>query len=96
MVLRVAHGKGQKDRDVMLSPTLLHLLHDWWRLEKPTGCLFPNPVTGAPITTHAVNRACHRARRHSTLARRRRVGAAPPDKKTLCLPLLPQQGNKCR
>jgi site-specific recombinase XerD len=69
MVLRVAHGKGLKDRDVMLSPKLLELLRDWWRLEKPTGWLFPNPVTGEPITSHAVNRACHRAHRRSGLSK---------------------------
>jgi integrase/recombinase XerD len=69
MVLRVAQGKGQKDRDVMLSPRLLELLRDWWRLEKPTGWLFPNPVTGEPITTHSVNRACHRAHRRSGVSK---------------------------
>jgi integrase/recombinase XerD len=69
MVLRVAQGKGQKDRDVMLSPRLLDLLRHWWRLEKPTGWLFPNPVTGEPITTHSVNRACHRAHRRSGVSK---------------------------
>jgi len=70
MVLRVVHGKGQKDRDVMLSPKLLALLRDWWRRKKPTGCLFPNPATGEPMTTHAVNRACHRAHLRSGLSTR--------------------------
>ena len=39
MVLRVAQGKGQKDRDVMLSPKLLDLLRDWWLdwIGDPTG-----------------------------------------------------------
>jgi site-specific recombinase XerD len=69
MVLRVAQGKGQKDRDVMLSLRLLDLLRDWWRVEKPTGWLFPNPVTGEPITTHSVNRACARAQRRSGLSK---------------------------
>jgi integrase/recombinase XerD len=69
MVLRVAQGKGQKDRNVMLSPKLFDLLRDWWRLEKPTGWLFPNPVTGEPITTHSVNRACHRAHRRSGVSK---------------------------
>src|ERR1039458_10596726 len=31
MVIRVDHGKGQKDRYVMLSPTLLAILRTFWR-----------------------------------------------------------------
>ena len=32
MLFRVEHGKGRKDRNVMLSPHLLELLRGWWRL----------------------------------------------------------------
>src|SRR5713101_5957865 len=38
MVLRVMQGKGQKDRDVMLSPKLLEMLREWWKLTRPTYC----------------------------------------------------------
>ncbi len=31
MTLRVEHGKGQRDRDVMRSPQRLELLRDGWR-----------------------------------------------------------------
>jgi site-specific recombinase XerD len=31
MVIRVEQGKGSKDRDAMLSPTMLALLRQWWR-----------------------------------------------------------------
>jgi len=65
MVLRVAQGKGQKDRYVMLSPTLLAILRDWWRVSRPTHWLFPGDHPGAPITTRAVNRACRAAQRRS-------------------------------
>src|ERR1700732_5218104 len=30
MLIRVQQGKGQKDRDVMLSPKLLEILRAWW------------------------------------------------------------------
>jgi site-specific recombinase XerD len=69
VVLRLAQRKGQKDRDAILSPRLLAPLRDWWRLEKPTGWLFQNPVTGEPITAHSVNRACSRAQRRSGLSK---------------------------
>jgi integrase/recombinase XerD len=61
MVIRVEQGKGRKDRYVMLSPQLLELLRDWWRVEQPRGWLFPGRVLGAPLTTRQLNRACHAA-----------------------------------
>ena len=63
MVLRVEHGKGQKDRYVMLSPALLAILRDWWRVSHSTPWLFPGDRPGEPITTRAVNRACRKAHR---------------------------------
>jgi integrase/recombinase XerD len=61
MIIRVEQGKGHKDRNVMLSPSLLHLLRAWWRVARPRGWLFPgrNPVQ--PMTTRQLNRACHAA-----------------------------------
>src|SRR5205809_5436808 len=41
MMLRVEQGKGRKDRHAMLSPVLLDLLRDWWRIARPTAWLFP-------------------------------------------------------
>src|SRR4051794_39684325 len=35
MVLRIEQGKGRKDRFAMLSPQLLELLRDWWRIARP-------------------------------------------------------------
>src|SRR2546427_5268454 len=46
MVLRVAQGKGQKDRYVMLSPKLLEILRDWWKMSRPTPWLFPGDRPG--------------------------------------------------
>jgi site-specific recombinase XerD len=61
MIVRVEQGKGHKDRNVMLSPSLLDLLRAWWRVARPRGWLFPgrNPVQ--PMTTRQLNRACHAA-----------------------------------
>ena len=41
MIIRVEQGKGGKDRNVMLSPSLLDLLRTWWRAARPRGWLFP-------------------------------------------------------
>jgi integrase/recombinase XerD len=61
MIVHVEQGKGRKDRNVMLSPSLLELLRAWWRAARPQGWLFPgrNPVQ--PMTTRQLNRACHAA-----------------------------------
>jgi integrase/recombinase XerD len=63
MVIRVEQGKGQKDRYVMLSPTLLETLRSYWRAVRPKDWLFPGDVAGHPITKDAVEQACQKARR---------------------------------
>jgi site-specific recombinase XerD len=37
MVIRVEQGKGKKDRYVILSPNLLELLREWWRVARKKG-----------------------------------------------------------
>jgi integrase/recombinase XerD len=69
MVLRVEQGKGQKDRYVMLSPRLLEILREWWRLSRPRHWLFPGEHADQPITTHAVNCACRTAHRRCGIAK---------------------------
>jgi len=61
MIIRVEQGKGGKDRNVMLSPSLLGLLRTWWRTARPQGWLFPGRDPAQPITTRQLNRACHAA-----------------------------------
>ncbi len=63
MVIRVEQGKGQNDRYVMLSPKLLEVLRDWWRVEKPRPWLFPGDIPGRHIGRNAVERACQEAHR---------------------------------
>jgi len=41
MVIRVEQGKGKKDRYVILSPNLLELLRDWWRVAHKKGWMHP-------------------------------------------------------
>src|SRR6202158_1906912 len=61
MMLRVEQGKGRKDRHAMLSPVLLELLRDWWRIARPTAWLFPGRDPLQPMSTRQINRACHAA-----------------------------------
>ena len=70
MMLRVEQGKGRKDRYAMLSPVLLALLRDWYRIARPQGWLFPgqNPVTH--MTTRQLRRACHAAAHMAEIGKR--------------------------
>ena len=61
MIIRVEQGKGRKDRNVMLSASLLELLRAWWRAARPQGWLFPGRDPVQPMTTRQLNRACHAA-----------------------------------
>jgi integrase/recombinase XerD len=63
MVLRVEQGKGQRDRYVMLSPKLLEILRDWWRVERPGHWLFPGDKPDRHITTNSVALACRQVHR---------------------------------
>jgi len=68
MVIRVAQGKGRKDRYVMLSPRLLDMLRDYWRRMRPNDWLFPG-YFGQPITTHTVEHACRQVRLRAGIAK---------------------------
>ncbi len=58
MVIRIEHGKGDKDRYVMLSPQLLGILRTYWRLTKPGRWLFPRRDGGGPMDAQTLGVAC--------------------------------------
>lgn len=49
MMIRVEHGKGGKERYVMLSVQLLAILRTYWRLARPERWLFPGRDEARPI-----------------------------------------------
>src|SRR3974390_1766728 len=72
-IIRVEQAKGRKDRNVMLSPEMLDLLRQWWKMrpsrydgETPVQerWLFPGSKgrrIGKPINTRNLNRLFHEA-----------------------------------
>jgi integrase/recombinase XerD len=70
MMLRVEQGKGHKDRHAMLSPVLLELLRDWYRIARPQGWLFPGQNPANPMTTRQLTRACHAAAHMAEITKR--------------------------
>ena len=70
MMIRVEQGKGRKDRHAMLSPQLLNLLRDWYRIARPRAWLFPGRDPLLPLTTRQLNRACHAAAHMAEIKKR--------------------------
>jgi integrase/recombinase XerD len=68
-IIRVEQSKGRKDRNVMLSPELLDLLRQWWKVRRGFDAtiplqerwLFPGRRPGKPMTTRQLNRLFHEA-----------------------------------
>ncbi len=70
-VLRVRHGKGDRARDVRLSPGLLQYLRDYWYRERPPRpYLFASRRTGRPPTPDAVRRAFALAQEQAGITKR--------------------------
>jgi integrase len=73
MLIRIRQGKGRRDRDVPLSPTLLETLREYWRWMKPKTYLFPGTVNGLradkPISTKMVWHACREAAQRAGIAK---------------------------
>jgi site-specific recombinase XerD len=64
MIIHVVDGKGHKDRDLPLSPTLLENLRIYWQRLKPRTYLFPSRLhrdREQPISDKAVWWACTEA-----------------------------------
>lgn len=67
-IIRIEQSKGRKDRHVMLSPKMLDLLRQWWKVRPTrwdTGVppeerwLFPGRKSGKPLTTRQLSRLFH-------------------------------------
>lgn len=71
-VIRIAQGKGNKDRYVMLSPRLLAVLRAYFRAARPPkdGYLFPSWREGRHMTSSALAVACRNAAQRSGIPKR--------------------------
>jgi Phage integrase family len=69
-VILVRHGKGAKDRNVMLSPQLLGILRVYRRLARPRLYLFPGRDEDHPIDPTVLHAACRSAAKAAGLTKR--------------------------
>ena len=70
MLIRVRQGKGQKDRYVMLSATLLEVLGGCAKVSQPSDWLFPGERAGHYISPRTLNRACQAAAQAAGIPKR--------------------------
>jgi len=70
MLIQVRHGKGARDRTVMLSPQLLTILRTYWRLARPGEWLFPGRGETKPLDVQVLHAACRSATRAAGLTKR--------------------------
>src|SRR2546421_276708 len=93
MLIRVEQGKGKKDRYVILSPILLEILHEWWRVARKKGWMSPGQPWLFPgyRGQHTSARQLHRiVRLAAGRAGGRGGGHLPPSRAGLaCVPCRP-------
>ena len=67
-IIRIEQSKGRKDRNVMLSPEMIDLLRQWWKVRRDYDAhttplqerwLFPGSKPGQPMSTRQLNRLFH-------------------------------------
>lgn len=68
--ITVRCGKGAKDRQVPLSPTLLQLLREYWMTYKPKEFLFENRRSGAQMSERTVQAVFDQAKAASGISKK--------------------------
>ena len=71
MTIRVTQGKGGQGRDTLLSTRLLEALRAYWKVERPTACLFPARAKGPahPMHPSSLQKAYQAAKRRAGLTK---------------------------
>jgi len=61
MVLRIEQGKGRKDRYTLLSPLLLEILREYWKIARPKTWLFPTRDQDKPLSRRSIQKVIRKA-----------------------------------
>lgn len=74
LVIHIQQGKGRRDRDIPMTPSVLEVLKQYWLYARPTVYLFPSPgVTNEaekPISSKTVWNVVHAAAVRAGLTKR--------------------------
>ena len=69
MMIRVANGKGGKDRYTLLPPLLLDILRLHWQTTRPVDWLFPKTDGTKPVNISLVQKMFHAAKRRALVTK---------------------------
>ncbi|MDI6915468.1 MAG: tyrosine-type recombinase/integrase [Desulfitobacteriaceae bacterium] len=69
MLLKVNHGKGNKDRLTILSHENLRMLRAYWKLYRPTDLLFPGFIKDKPLVAANIQRIFQTAKREASISK---------------------------
>ena len=69
MLIRVNHGKGNKDRLTILSHENLKMLRLYWKRYRPTDLLFPGSIEGQPKSTKTLQKVFLVARKKADITK---------------------------
>lgn len=70
MIIHVRHGKGDRDRYVMLSDQLLTILRAYWKRTRPRHFLFPGRDDMSPLQQTTLHAACRSAAKAAGFGKR--------------------------
>jgi len=73
-MIRIASGKGSKERLVPASPRLLQALRDYWKIDRPSNYLFPGRTPDVPLSSATIQKACKLAAAKAGI---RKTGVSP-------------------
>jgi site-specific recombinase XerD len=69
MTVRIAQGKGGKDRYSILSQTTLELLRQYWRKYRPQEWLFPGAKDHDHLSTHSIQLLFYKAKKQAGITK---------------------------
>ena len=70
MQIRIAHGKGAKERLVPLSPRLLDELRTYWKTYRPSQFLFPGKTPDKPYAETSIQKAIKQSARRAGIRKK--------------------------
>jgi integrase/recombinase XerD len=70
MLIHVRHPKGGQERQTLLSPRLLQLLRDYWRVQRPPSWLFPGRTPDKPFSSDGARQILAKACKDAGLTKR--------------------------
>ena len=70
MLIHVEKGKGAKDRYTVLSQTLLEVLRQYWKIQRPQDYLFPGSRPGTHVQPGTIQEICRDACRLAGIEKR--------------------------